>query len=324
MVKIKDIPKIDRPRERFLQKGADALSKSDLLAILLGSGIKGKNVKQLSEHIIKKFGKNFLNITVDDLLEISGIGQAKALQIISAISLVKRFYEEEKGNEIIIKNAKDVLSLSYDLRDKKKEYLICIYLNARNALIKKEVISIGLLDKALIHPREIFYPATELHAASIILIHNHPSGNSLPSGKDHQIVKKIVQAGEIMGIPVIDFIIISEDNHYSFYEKLRNQKENFDYVADGIQGTLFAILEAGKPAYEITAEKIQENYFYIPQVKENHIQLHNRRYIGNKHKLIEWIFSIINKECSGNFFADVFAGTGVVSAVATKHFKKVL
>ena len=324
MAKIKDIPKIDRPREKFLQKGADALSKSDLLAILLGSGIKGKNVRELSESIIKKFGKNFLNITVDDLLEISGIGQAKALQITSAISLVKRFYADEKSNETIIKNSQDVLSLTYDLRDKKKEHLVCLYLNARNSLLKKEIVSVGLLDKTLLHPREIFYPATELNAASVILIHNHPSGDSSPSEKDNQIVEKIVQAGEIMGIPVIDFIIISENNHYSFYEKLRKQKESFDYVADGIQGTLFAIFEAEKPAYEITAEKIQENYFYIPQVKENHIQLHNRRYIGNKHKLIEWIFSIINKECSGNSFADVFAGTGVVSAVATKHFKKVL
>ena len=324
MGKLKDIPKIDRPRERFLQKGADALSKSDLLAILLGSGIKGKNVRELSESIIKKFGKNFLNITVDDLLEISGIGQAKALQITSAISLVKRFYADEKSNETIIKNSQDVLSLTYDLRDKKKEHLVCLYLNARSSLLKKEIVSVGLLDKTLLHPREIFYPATELNAASVILIHNHPSGDSSPSEKDNQIVEKIVQAGEIMGIPVIDFIIISENNHYSFYEKLRKQKEGFDYVADGIRGTLFAILEAEKPAYEITAEKIQENYFYIPQVKENHIQLHNRRYIGNKHKLIEWIFSIINKECGGNSFADVFAGTGVVSAVATKHFKKIL
>jgi len=87
---------------------------------------------------------------------------------------------------------------------------------------------------------------------------------------------------------------------------------------------LFALLEVEKPTYEISAEKIKENYFYIPQVKENHIQLHNRRYIGNKHKLIEWIFSIISKECSGNSFADIFAGTGVISAVATKHFGKVL
>ncbi|MFH1326376.1 MAG: DNA repair protein RadC [Candidatus Falkowbacteria bacterium] len=324
MPKIKDIPKIDRPRERFLQKGADALSKSDLLAILLGSGIKGKNVRQLSESIIKKFGKKFLDITVDDLLKISGIGQTKALQIASAISLVKRFYEEDKTNKIIIKNSQDVLSITYDLRDKKKEYLVCLYLNARNILLKKEIVSVGLLDKTLLHPREIFYPATKLNAASIILIHNHPSGDSSPSEKDNQIVQKIVQAGEIMGIPVIDFIIVSENDHFSFYEKLKNKNKNFDYVADGVQGTLFEIFETEIPAYEITAEKIQENYFYIPQAKENHIQLHNRRYIGNKHKLIEWIFSIINKECIGNSFADIFAGTGVVSAVATKHFKKVL
>ncbi len=324
MTRIKDIPKIDRPRERFLQKGADALSKSDLLAILLGSGIKGKNIRLLSENIIKKFGKNFLSITIDDLLKISGIGQVKALQITSAISLVKRFYDENKTNEIVIKNSQDVLSLTYDLRDKKKEHLVCLYLNARNALLKKEIVSVGLLDKALLHPREIFYPATESNAASVILVHNHPSGDSSPSEKDNQVIEKIVQAGEIMGIPVIDFIIVSQNNHYSFYEKLNKQNASVDYVADGIQGTLFAMLETERPSYGITAEKIQENYFHIPQAKENHIQLHNRRYIGNKHKLIEWIFSIINKECNGNSFADIFAGTGVVSAVATKHFAKVL
>jgi adenine-specific DNA-methyltransferase len=325
MVKIKDIPKIDRPRERFLQKGADALSKSDLLAILLGSGIKGKNVKQLSEHIIKKFGKNFLNITVDALLEISGIGQAKALQIISAISLVKRFYEEEKGNEIIIKNAKDVLSLSYDLRDKKKEYLICIYLNARNALIKKEVISVGLLDKALIHPREIFYPATELHAASIILIHNHPSGNSLPSGKDHQIVKKIVQAGEIMGIPVIDFIIISEEDYYSFYDKIKDSNKGFDYIADRIQTTLFDLFEIEKPLYEVNIQKIEKSYFHFPKVKDNTFQLQNRRYLGNKYKLLGFIEDIVSEKCNGiKSFCDIFAGTGVVGERFNKPEIKII
>lgn len=323
MPKIKEIPKIDRPREKFVQKGADALSKSDLLAILLGSGMKGKNVKQLSENIIKRFGKKFLNVTVDDLKEISGIGQAKALQIAAAISLIKRFYEENKPNDVLINNVQDVLSLTYDLRNKKKEHLVCFFLNARKSLLKKEVISIGLLDKTLLHPREIFYPAVEVNAANIILVHNHPSGNSSPSKKDSRIVKNIAKAGEIMGIPVIDFIIVSENDHYSFYEKLKKQTSHLDYVAEGIQESLF-VLEVEKPAYEITAEKIQENYFYIPQSRENHIQLHNRRYIGNKHKLIEWIFSIIRKECKGESFVDIFAGTGVVSAVATKHFEKVL
>lgn len=324
MTKIKDIPKVDRPREKFLKKGPEALSKSDLLAILLGSGIKGKNVQQLSQQIIKKFGKNFLNITVDDLKDVAGIGEAKALQIASAISLVKRYYADDQTNEVVIKNSQDVASLTYDLRSKKKEHLVCLYLNARNVLLKKEVVSVGLADKTLLHPREIFYPATELNAASVILVHNHPSGDSSPSEKDVEIVEKIAQAGEIMGIPVIDFVIISEKGDYSFYEKLKDQNKGFDYVADGIQGTLFDLLEIERPSYEISAEKIQETYFHIPQVKENHFQLQNRRYIGNKYKLIEWIFSILDKECDGKSFTDIFAGTGVVAAVASKHFDEVI
>jgi len=324
MAKIKDIPKVDRPRERFLKKGPDALSKSDLLAILLGSGIKGKNVQKLSQQIIKKFGKSFLNITVDDLQKISGIGQAKALQVASAISLVKRYYADERTNEIIIRNCQDVLSLTYDLREKKKEYLVCLYLNARNVLLKKEIVSVGLLDKTLLHPREIFHPATELNAASVVLVHNHPSGNSSPSKKDIRIIERIAQAGKIMGIPVIDFVIVSESGHFNFHEKLKDQDKGFDYVVDGVQGTLFDLLEIEKPSYEIGAKRIQETYFHIPQVKENHFQLHNRRYIGNKYKLIEWIFSILDKECKGNSFVDIFAGTGVVAAVASKHFNEII
>lgn len=324
MVKIGDIPKVDRPREKFLKKGPEALSKSDLLAILLGSGIKGKNVQQLSRQIIKKFGKNFLDITVDDLRTISGIGEAKALQIVSAISLVKRFYADDQTSEIIVRGIQDVISLTYDLRDKKKEHLACLYLNARNGLLKKEIVSVGLLDKALLHPREIFYPATELSAASVIIIHNHPSGDSTPSEKDIQIVEKIAEAGKIMGIPIIDFVIISEKDSFSFYERLKDQNSDFGYVADGIQPTLFDLLETARTEYGFSAEKIQENYFHIPQARDNHFQLHNRRYIGNKYKLIEWIFSILNKECEGSSFTDIFAGTGVVSAVASKHFNEII
>ena len=324
MPKLKDIPKVDRPRERFMKKGPDALSKSDLLAILLGSGIKGKNVQKLAQQIISKFGKKFLDVTIDDLLNVSGIGQAKALQIVSAIFLVKRFYEENRTIDIVIKNSKDVLSLTYDLQDKKKEYLVCLYLNARNVLIKKEIISIGLLDKSLLHPREIFYPAVELNSASIILVHNHPTGDPTPSEKDSAIIERIVQAGEIMGISVIDFIITARNGNYSFYETLKGRNEIVDYVAEGAQGTLFNLLEIKKPTYEVSAETIKENYFYIPQVKKNHVQLQNRRYIGSKNKLIEWIFSIIKKECEGSSFADVFAGTGIVSAIASRHFEKII
>jgi len=313
MTKIKDIPKIDRPRERFLKKGSDALSKSDLLAILLGSGIKGKNVQKLSQQIIQKFSKNFLNITVEDLQEISGIGEAKALQIVSAISLVKRYYEDEKSNDIVIKNAKDVLSITYDLRDKRKEHLVCLYLNARNSLLKKEIISVGLLDKTLLHPREIFHPAIELNASSVILVHNHPSGDFSPSEKDTQVVDKIARAGEIMGIPVIDFIIISETGHYSFFEKLKDQNSGFDYVADGFQGTLFNLLEIEKPAYDISVQKIDKHYFQPNQSRKGYFQLQNRRYLGNKYKLLGFIEDIISEKCGKiNSVFDIFAGTGVV------------
>ena len=140
MPKIKDIPKIDRPREKFLAKGPDALSKSELLAILIGSGIKGKNVKQLSEQIIKKYSNSFLDLTVDNLLAILGIGKAKALQIVSSLALVKRFYDEKKPQENLVLTAKDAISLNLDLREKKKEYLVCLFLNARNTLIKKKII----------------------------------------------------------------------------------------------------------------------------------------------------------------------------------------
>ncbi len=314
MAKIKDIPKIDRPRERFLKKGPEALSKSDLLAILLGSGIKGKNVQKLSQQIIKKFGKNFLMITVDDLQKVSGIGQAKALQIASAISLVKRYYADEKTNEIIIKNSQDVLSLTYDLREKKKEYLVCLYLNARNVLLKKEIVSVGLLDKTLLHPREIFYSATELNAASVILVHNHPSGDSSPSEKDIQIVEKISQAGEIMGISVVDFLILSEKGSFSFYEKLKDQNKNLDYAADGVQGTLFDLLEIEKPVYEVNIQKTEKHYFQSQKSKNGYFQLQNRRYLGNKYKLLGFIEDIISEKCGSiNSLCDIFAGTGVVA-----------
>ena len=271
MAKIKDTPIVDRPRERFLKKGPDTLSKSDLLAIILGSGIKGKNVQKLAQQIIKQFSHKFLDVTVEDLQTVDGIGPAKALQIVSAISLVKRFYEENKTNEIIIKNSKDVLNLTYELRGKKKEYLICLYLNARNVLIKKETISVGLLDKSLLHPREIFHPAVELNSASIILVHNHPSGDSTPSERDKEVVKKIVQAGELMGIPVIDFLITSDNGNYSFFEELKDQERSFDYVADGVQVSLFDYLEIERPAYEISIE--EQGFQSIVPIKTRKVEI---------------------------------------------------
>jgi DNA (cytosine-5)-methyltransferase 1 len=249
MPKIKDIPKIDRPREKFLAKGPDALSKSELLAILIGSGIKGKNVKQLSEQIIKKYSGNFLNLSVNNLLAISGIGEAKALQIVSSLALVKRFYDEKKPQENLILTAKDAIALNSDLKEKKKEYLVCLFLNARNALIKKEIISIGTLNKSLIHPREIFGPAVELRSAGIILLHNHPSGDPEPSEQDKEVFNKIIEAGKIMGVNVLDFIIIGSEKNYSFFEKLQSGDKQDFYISDGVQFSLLDLLIDQKIEY---------------------------------------------------------------------------
>jgi adenine-specific DNA-methyltransferase len=313
MPKLKDIPKVNRPRERFLEKGPNALSKSDLLAILIGSGIKGKNVKKLSEQIIREFGSRFLDLTINDLLEIQGIGKAKALQIVSAIALVKRFYDEKKQKENIILSAENVISLNSDLKSKKKEYLVCLYLDARNALLQKEIISIGILDKSIVHPREIFGPAVELRAAGIILVHNHPSGDPEPSKQDIEVFNRIIEAGKIMGINIIDFIIIAGDRNYSFFRDLQ-QNENTQYFSDGIQPSLFDLLETKIPIYTPATTKVRKVYF-SPKKRNipGKFQIQNRRFLGNKYKLLGFIEDIVNEKCNGfNSFCDIFAGTGVV------------
>ncbi|MFA5434136.1 MAG: DNA repair protein RadC [Candidatus Paceibacterota bacterium] len=313
MVRIKDIPRVDRPREKFLKKGSDSLSKSELLAILLGSGIKGKNVKELAEQIIRKFGSKFLNLSINDLLEIQGIGQAKALQIISALELVKRFYLDSSPKENIITSAQKVVSLSSELVDKKKEYLVCFYLNARNVLLKKEIVSIGILDKSLVHPREIFGLAVELRAAGVILVHNHPSGNPTPSEDDKEIVNRIIDAGKIMGINVIDFIIIAERGEFSFYEKLY-QQDNKMYVSDGVQYSLFDVFDTLSPVYTPIPQK-RHKVSFSKKERENdgYFHIQNRRFLGNKYKLLGFIEDIVADKCNGfDSFCDIFAGTGVV------------
>lgn len=250
MAKLKDIPKFDRPREKFLEKGPDALTDSELLAILLGSGIKGTNVKVLSQNILKKFGDGFLNASVDDLMQISGIGQAKALQISSALALTKRIFDKQNALDNLILSAQDAISLVSDLKDKKQEHLVCLYLNARNALLKKEIISIGTLDKSIIHPREIFAPGLEMHAAAVILVHNHPSGDPSPSEQDKQVAKRIIEAGQLMGINVVDFLIIAKNGVHSILGEIKKTElTNTEYVAEGSQSSLFDLLVDANQAY---------------------------------------------------------------------------
>jgi len=251
MAKMKDTPKHERPREKFLEKGSDALTDSELLAILLGSGIKGTNVKSLAQKISRKFGDRLMDATVEDLVQIPGIGNAKALQIASMFALARRMYEKQNGQEEHkVFSALDAAALVPELKTAKREHLVCLYLNARSVLIHKEIVSIGTLDKSIVHPREVFAPGLEKHAASVVVIHNHPSGDPSPSEEDKRVAARIVEAGNVVGINVLDFVIVAERGIHSILAELQKVKPNAtDYVAEGNQGSLFDLLVDARHMY---------------------------------------------------------------------------
>jgi len=215
---IKDLPKVERPRERLMQYGPEKLSNSELLAILLRSGRKGENVIELANKILKRFSKDALpNLTFNDLKDYPGLGPAKACEIVACFELGKRLLKDKKS-EIYLK-PKEIWEELKDLRDHKKEHFVIFYLDSRNQEIKREIISVGSLNANLVHPREVFEPAVRNLAAQIILAHNHPSGDPEPSEDDLEITKRLAEAGKILGIEVVDHIIITKTGFISFKEK---------------------------------------------------------------------------------------------------------
>ncbi len=215
--KIKDLPKIDRPREKLIHYGPEKLSNSELLAILLRSGKKGENVIDLSNRILKIFSSNRLSeISFSELKNISGLGPAKACEIVACFELGKRLLKGKKAK--IYLTAKDVWQELKDIRDNKKEHFVIFFLDARNQEIKKEIISVGTLTANIVHPREVFEPAILNLAAQIIIAHNHPSGCVEPSEDDLKITKRLIEAGRILGIEIIDHIIVSKNSFYSCKE----------------------------------------------------------------------------------------------------------
>ncbi len=218
MTKIKDLPKIEMPRERLQKYGPKKLKDFELLAILLGSGIKGLNVLQLSKKIlqtISKIGRE--KVMLEDLLKVKGLGKAKASQILAVIELTKRFGVDTP--EIL--SAEDVWKLCTDIRDSKREHFVAFYLDTQNRLIERQIISIGTLNVSLVHPREVFEPAIKLSAASIIVAHNHPSGDADPSPEDREVTKRLTEAGKILGVDLADHVIVSSKAFLSF------QRHNF-------------------------------------------------------------------------------------------------
>jgi DNA repair protein RadC len=217
---LKNLPKIERPREKLISKGPQNLKDEELLAILLRTGREGKNVLDLAKQILNKYSKKrILKLTYEDLTKIKGINSAKACTILAATELVKRALKIGEETLPIIRSTKDVIAQFTYLRDKSREHLAALYLNARNEMVYKKHLFVGTLNANLVHPREIFEYALIGNAASIILVHNHPSGDPEPSEDDLEITKRIVEAGKIMGIDVLDHIIITKTKAFSFKEQ---------------------------------------------------------------------------------------------------------
>ena len=215
---MKEISKVDRPREKLIHYGPEKLSNSELLAIILRSGTKEENAIELANKILKRFGSDELPyLKFSDLKKISGLGPVKSCEIIACFELGKRLLKDKKV--AVYLTPKEVWEELKDIRDNKKEHFVIFYLDSRNQEIKREIISVGSLNANLVHPREVFEPAVRNLAAQIILAHNHPSGDPQPSEDDLEMTKRLVEAGKILGIEVIDHIIITKTGFVSFKEK---------------------------------------------------------------------------------------------------------
>ena len=218
-MKIKDIPQQNRPRERFLKHGPKALSDAELFAILLRTGSINENVIDMSNRLIAEYGLDKLfDCSLKELQEIKGIGPTKAMQILVMAELGKRIKLSKNENNKRITSAKDVFDLFHE-RLKDEKHFIVLHLNTKNNIIGEELISKGTLDAAIIEPREVFKSAIRNSASKIIILHNHPSGDPTPSKADIEITEKLVDAGELMNIMVLDHVIIGREEYWGWKEK---------------------------------------------------------------------------------------------------------
>ena len=221
---IKELPLEERPREKMLTKGAQALSNGELLAILLRTGTKNDSVLRVAERVLKKYeelGVAALGcVAPQELLRVKGIGPVKAVTIVAAVELGKRLSGLASANKPVIHAPGDVAKLLMArLRYEPREHFIIVLLSTKNHVLAMPTISIGSLNASIVHPRELFREAINYSAAAVILVHNHPSGDPTPSSEDTLLTKKLVEAGKILEIHVLDHIIIGDNKYVSLKEK---------------------------------------------------------------------------------------------------------
>ncbi len=215
MVKIQKLNKNDRPREKLLEKGAQNLNDEELIQIIIGSGVKGADVTKISRQIKKLLDTNGYKLTVAQLTAIKGISIATATRLVALFELAEREFKDFT----IIDSAKKAAALVPELTDAKQEHLIVLSLDGAHRLIAKRLISIGTLNASLVHPREVFADPITDRAASIIVIHNHPSGTLEPSEADRHITKRLQDSGTLLGIQLLDHVIITNKGYYSFSDE---------------------------------------------------------------------------------------------------------
>ena len=222
-MKIKEIPKEERPRERLIKYGANNISNEELLAILIKTGTKNNSVKDIADLVLKKIENlnNLENININTFLDISGLGRVKTIELMAAIELGRRIFLMKNNSNTIIYNNPDIIYEDnlFLFLGKKQEYFYCLYLDNRNNLIERKLLFMGTLNRSIVHPREIFKEAYLTSASKIVCMHNHPSGDITPSIEDIRLTKSLIEIGKLQGIMVADHLIMGDDNYYSFYNE---------------------------------------------------------------------------------------------------------
>ncbi len=216
MKRIKELHKDDKPREKLAAKGAQALKNDELLAILLGSGVQGKDVRKLAKEIISMLDSDFEALTLEKLCDIHGLGVAKASQILASIELSKRYLVQ---NNKRITSAEDVYSELKPFSTKSQEHFLSITLDGASHIINTRTVFIGTLNQSLVHPREVFADAIADRAAGIIIAHNHPSGTLEASRADVQITQRLKEVSKLVGIELLDHVILAKNGFYSFSDE---------------------------------------------------------------------------------------------------------
>jgi DNA repair protein RadC len=212
-VAIKEMPSEERPRERLLHFGAQALSSAELLAIVLRTGTKERSAVGLAEHLLSVHGglRGVANATVDELAQVKGLGPVKGVQIAACVELGKRLGAYTEDSRPMIRTPEDVARLLMpELRDSRKEHFKSLLLDTKNRVLKNVTVSVGTLDASIVHPREVFKDAIAVSAAAMIVAHNHPSGDPTPSNEDRIVTSRLCEAGRVVGIEVLDHVVLGD------------------------------------------------------------------------------------------------------------------